>query len=71
MDSVSLSGTQLLQFAYNLISDAVREVSGRFIMIECHNEKSLMDFYESKGFFMIDNISDEGTVLVQMLRRIK
>lgn len=66
----SVSGSELLQFAYDIISDAVTAVGGRYMMIECHDRKELIQFYLNNHFSEISRIPDQELPMVQMIRKI-
>ena len=66
----SISGSDLLQVAYDVIAAAVDAVGGRYMMIECREEKKLVDFYLSNGFEEIQRSSDGNHIMVQMIRKI-
>ena len=66
----SISGADLLQSAYDVIAAATDAVGGRYVMIECHQEQRLIDFYSANGFEEISRIADENRPMVQMIRKI-
>ncbi len=66
----SISGKELLQYAYDVIATAVDAVGGRYMMIECQNESSLIEFYESNGFQEVNRSNDGSRFMVQMIRKI-
>ena len=66
----SISGKDLLQMAYDVIAAAVDAVGGRYMMIECREEKKLVDFYLANGFEDIQRSSDGTHIMVQMIRKI-
>lgn len=66
----SISGKDLLQMAYDVIAAAVDAVGGRYMMIECREEKKLVDFYLANGFEEIQRSSDGTNIMVQMIRKI-
>lgn len=66
----SLRGSDLIRFAQDIISTAVNAVGGRYMMIECHDEKALLDFYTANGFHEIARIPDNDRPMVQMVKRI-
>lgn len=70
VSSESISGTKLLQIAYDIIASAVEAVGGRFMMIECKEEQKLIDFYSANGFQEIQRNKDGNYVMVQMVRKI-
>ena len=67
----SISGTELLNFAYNLIGEAVKLVGGRNILVECRNNEKLIKFYLDNGFDKVSEVSDENQSMIQMIRRIE
>ena len=67
----SISGKELLDFAYRIIAVAVEVVGGRYILIECHDNKKLIEFYSSNGFSEISRIADQDKKMVQMIRKIE
>ena len=66
----SISGKDLLQMAYDVIAAAVDAVGGRYMMIECREEKKLVDFYLANGFEEIQRSSEGTHIMVQMIRKI-
>ena len=66
----SISGSDLLQISYDVIAAAVDAVGGRYMMIECREEKKLVDFYLANGFEEIQRSSDGNHIMVQMIRKI-
>jgi hypothetical protein len=71
VDRSSLSGTQLLTFAGDVISTAVEAVGGRYMMIECRDNANLIRFYEQNHFSEIARIPDQEQPMVQMIRKIQ
>jgi len=69
-DRTRLSGSDLLEEARRIIINAVEAVGGRFMMIECHDEAKLIQFYRNNGFEEIARIPDEGRPMVQMLCKL-
>ena len=67
----SISGTELLNFAYDIIASAVEAVGGRYILIECHDNEKLVQFYLDNDFEVLSRIPDEDKKMVQMLRRFE
>ncbi len=65
-----LSGNELLQIAFSIIADAVELVGGRYMMIECHNNEKLINFYSRNGFEKLSCVSDDNIEMVQMIRKI-
>ena len=70
VDKSVIRGDQLLQYAYDVIKAATEAVGGRFIMIECREDKKLIEFYEENQFKEIARVSDDDIPMVQMLRKI-
>ena len=70
MSKESISGADLLKFAYDMIAISVDAVGGRNILVECHNNKKLIQFYLDNGFNKISQMSDESHTMIQMIRRI-
>ena len=66
----SLSGKELLQFSYDIITTAADAVGGRYMMIECHDHPKLLKFYTDNCFEEISRMSDGESLLVQMIRPI-
>ena len=66
----SISGAELLNFAYDIIAISVDAVGGRNILIECHNDKKLVQFYLYNEFYRISQMPDENQSMIQMIRRI-
>ena len=52
----SISGAELLKFAYRVVGGAVRLVGGRNILVECRNIPKLVQFYTDNGFYEACNI---------------
>ena len=68
--SADLPGQQLVEYAYNVIQPAVNAVGGRYILIECHEDPSLISFYRNNGFIPFASIPDHEKPMVQMIRKI-
>ena len=66
----SISGAELLNFAYDIIAISVDAVGGRNILVECHNNQKLIQFYLDNEFYKISQMPDENQNMVQMIRRI-
>ncbi|MCD7814575.1 MAG: hypothetical protein LUH20_11130 [Lachnospiraceae bacterium] len=66
----SITGKQLVDFAFDVISAAVNAVGGRYVMIECHDDEKLVGFYRQNGFFEIARIPDKDKPMVQMVCKI-
>ena len=66
----SISGAELLNFAYNIIAISVDAVGGRNILVECRNSEKLVQFYLDNEFQKISQMPDENQTMIQMIRRI-
>ena len=53
------------------MASAVEAVGGRYILIECHDDEKLVQFYLDNGFEVLSRIPDEDKKMVQMLRRFE
>ena len=60
-----------MNFAYDIIASAVEAVGGRYILIECHDNEKLVQFYLDNDFEVLSRIPDEDKKMVQMLRRFE
>ena len=69
-DITSISGSELIETALSVIQPSVDAVGGRWVLIECHNTKGLLDFYRTNGFHTILQEPDGDVEMVQMIRRI-
>lgn len=65
-----LKGSQMIDLAQSVISMAVNAVGGRYMLIECRNNKKLIKFYSDNGFEEIASVPDNGHDMVQMIKRI-
>ena len=70
MPKNSISGAELLDFAYDIIDTAVEAVGGRYILIECNDNNKLIKFYQENNFSEINRINYEDKAMVQMIRMI-
>ena len=66
----SISGAELLDFAYDIIDTAVEAVGGRYILIECNDNDKLIKFYQENNFSEINRLNYEDKAMVQMIRMI-
>ncbi len=66
----TISGEEMLSEAYSVIYSASSAVGGRLILIECQNNQKLLDFYASNGFSEFLRDSENGKIMVQMLKKI-
>ena len=67
----SITGTELLNTAYELIGRAVQAVGGRNILVECRNIPQLEKFYVDNGFDKVSQIQDGDQDMIQFIRKIK
>lgn len=71
-----ITGDILLKLACNKIKEIQNLIGGRYVFLECEDNKKLKEFYESNGFecFGKRNLEKEereknlGEYLLQMLR---
>ena len=66
-----INGAELLKISYSIIGEAVKLVGGRNILVECHNDEKLVQFYLDNGFDKISHVPDENQTMIQMIRRIE
>lgn len=64
----TVSGTELLECAMQVISSAARFVGGRYALIECRDDPHLRKFYTDNSFAEFDKIPDNNVPMVQMIR---
>ena len=67
----AISGKELLEEACAVIEPAITAVGGRYVMIECHDNRHLLAFYKKNGFeeFWKEPLGD--VPMVQMIRKLK
>ena len=70
-----IDGSELLQMAIDKVKKAQNIIGGKFVYLECENNRKLIEFYERNGFVSFgrreldkdeDNIN--GRYLIQMIR---
>lgn len=73
-----ITGDELLQIACDRLCVIQRELGGRFVYLECEDDRKLRAFYERNKFFEFDRRqldADEtdlkGTYLLQMMRYLE
>lgn len=71
VDRDSVSGHTLVDMACAIIDRVVEYIGGRYVMIECHDDVKLIQFYKDNEFFEIARIPDEERPMVQMIRKIR
>lgn len=64
-----LSGNEILSYAFDIIASSVRNVGGRYTLIECKNNAKLINFYTENKFKIISSKSDNNN-LIKMLRKV-
>lgn len=69
-DINSITGSELIETTLSVIQPSVDAVGGRWVLIECHNTKGLVDFYRANGFHTILQEPDGDMEMVQMIRKI-
>lgn len=65
----TLSGKQLLEYSFDIIASSVKNVGGRYTLIECKNNNKLIDFYSNNNFRVITS-NPKDNELIQMLRKV-
>ena len=65
-----LPGDTLLNYAFDIIQASVDAVGGRYVLIECHDNTSLIGFYARNHFVTLPNEPDQDRTMVQMIRKI-
>lgn len=74
-----ISGDELLKMACKKVKEATEILGGKFVFIECEDNKKLKDFYESNGFVCFgkrivekdEKTSNGSNYLLQMLLDLK
>ncbi len=66
----SISGCELIGYAFDVIQPAVESVGGRYVLVECHDDEKLVKFYAENHFTAFANIPDNGYPMVQIIRKI-
>lgn len=66
----NLSGDKLMEYAMMALKPAIEAVGGRFVMVECHNNEFLLDFYRRNGFCEIARVPFNNISMVQMICKI-
>lgn len=71
--SVSISGTDLMNFTLQKISEAQSIIGGKLAFLECKKNEKLINFYKEQGFKLLDSSnkkSTKGKELLQLYRII-
>lgn len=71
-----ISGDILLKFACNKIKEIQDAIGGRYVFLECEDNKKLVKFYENNGFVCFgkrnlekdERETNKGAYLLQMLK---
>jgi hypothetical protein len=66
----AISGKDLIGYAFDVIQPAIDSVGGRYILIECHDEEKLIQFYSDNLFTAFARIPDRERPMVQMIRKV-
>ncbi len=70
VDKTAIHGSELMEAAISVIEASVAAVGGRYVLIECHDEKKLIRFYEDNAFHEFARIPMGETPMVQMIRKL-
>ena len=70
LEAISWLEEFLINYANTVISTAQKAVGGRYVLIECHPKKQLIDFYNKNYFHEFARIPDKDKPMVQLLRKI-
>lgn len=63
-----ISGDEILQYAFDYISEASEIVGGRIILVELKDNEFLKTFYSKNKFFILQNKTENEENLLQMIR---
>lgn len=69
IDSDGISGIKILEEAFKVLDEANKSVGGRYVMVECHNNQKLLDFYQTNGFKIFSGDTD-GEGMIQLIRPV-
>ena len=70
ISSNPVAGKDLVDAAINVIGTAEEAVGGRYVMIECHENEKLLQFYHDNSFEELDKVPYAEVPMVQMIRKI-
>lgn len=65
-----ISGANILQYACNYIEEACDIIAGRVILVELKDNPKLISFYETNGFQLLKNSTENEEKLLQMIKII-
>lgn len=65
-----ITGSELLNFAFNIIRSVQNEIGGMIAFLDAENNKSLIDFYERNGFHLISDPKSPREELIQFYRTV-
>lgn len=69
VNTEGFSGVNILEEAFKVLDEANKSVGGRYVMVECHNNQKLLDFYQTNGFKIFGDDTDvEG--MIQLIRPV-
>lgn len=70
--SKSIKGSDLMDIALKQVKEIMNLTSGKTVFLECEKNQKLIDFYEKKGFRILDStaLSKNNKDLIQMYRLI-
>ena len=66
----AISGKDLIGYAFDVIQPAIDSVGGRYILVECHDDEKLINFYSDNQFTAFAKIPDQEHSMVQMIRKV-
>ena len=61
-----ISGDEIIEYVFSVLTRAQELIGGRVVFIECHNKPELIDFYTRNSFKMFRQ--DPEDKLIQMVR---
>ncbi len=70
VDNNYLTGNDIIEEAYRIIANVSREIGGRYILVECHDNNKLKTFYNDNYFQEFAFIADNDIPMIQMIRKI-
>lgn len=72
--SVSISGSDLMNFTLQKILEAQKIIGGKLAFLECEKKEKLLNFYKEQGFKLLNSYDDKksknGKELLQLYRII-
>jgi hypothetical protein len=69
-EAMSISGDELIDFAFEKISIVQDEIAGKMLLVECADISELTGYYERNNFFRIDTHAskNKNTELVRLIK---